>query len=68
MKNVMKAPPIRVFKIDWSRNPLKVCASGASSEPDVALETAQFGPAGNEAVELVVVELVLVAVLVMFSV
>jgi hypothetical protein len=58
----MKAPPIRVLKIDWSRKLLKVCTNGASSEPEVALETAQVGPVGKVAVNPVVVEPVLVRV------
>jgi len=61
----MKAPPVRVFKIDWSRKPLKDCANGAKAEPDVALETAQdAGVNGSEVVELVLVELWLVDALV----
>lgn len=59
----MKASPVRVFKIDWSRKPLKVSTSGASSEPEVALETAQVGRAGNAVVELALIEPVLVTVL-----
>jgi hypothetical protein len=64
LKSVKKALPVLVFRIDWSRKPLKFCASGASSEPDVALETAHVGPVGNVTVDLVLVEPVLVAVLV----
>ena len=64
MKNVMKATPVRVFRIDWSRKILKFSANGASAEPEVALETAQDGVGGSEVVELAVVEPVLIAVLV----
>jgi len=63
----MNATPVRVFKIDWSRNPLNVWANGANAEPEVAVETAQdLGASGFEVVELVVVELWVLAVLVIF--
>jgi len=39
----MKATPVRVFRIDWSRKILKFSANGASPDPEVALETAQDG-------------------------
>jgi len=60
LKSVMKATPVRVFKIDWSRKPLNFSANGASAEPEVALETAQDGEDRSEVVELIVVEPVLV--------
>ena len=61
----MKATPVRVFMIDWSRKPRNPSANGASAEPEVAVETGQFvGREGTEVIVLVVAVLVqLVAVL-----
>ena len=58
----MKAAPIRVFKIDRSRKPLRAWTTGASSEPEVALETAHLGPEESEVVVLVLPTTVLVMV------
>ncbi len=38
----MKAAPVRVLRTTWSRNVLNCSARGASSEPDVAEDNAQF--------------------------
>ena len=61
----MKATPVRVLMIDWSRKLLNPSANGASAEPEVAVETGQLiGIVGAEVVMLVVAVLVqLVAVL-----
>lgn len=62
----MNAEPVLVLRIDWSRNVLKACASGASAEPVVALETGQLrGMLGGAVVVVWLVELELELELVM---
>jgi hypothetical protein len=59
----MKAAPVRVFMIDWSRKLLNACANGASSEPEVDVATAQLGIVGRGMVVVLEFTVVLLVVL-----